>query len=42
MRRSIQEAAVGLVLGMAAIVGTRGAESQEVRGVLAGLKPGSK
>lgn len=42
MRRSIQAAALGLVLGMAAIAGTRRVESQEVRGVLVGLKVGQQ
>lgn len=40
MRRSIQAGALGLVLGVAAITGTRGVEPQGARGVLAGLKVG--
>jgi hypothetical protein len=40
MGRSIQAGALGLVLGMAAVSGTRGVEPQDVRGVLAGLRVG--
>lgn len=40
MRRSIQGAALGGVLGMTAIIGTRRTETQEELSVLAGLKVG--
>ena len=40
MRRSIQALAVGLVLGMAVVAGTRVVEPQQGRGELAGLKVG--
>jgi hypothetical protein len=40
MRRSIQAGALGLVLGMTAVSGSRGVEPQGGRGVLAGLRVG--
>lgn len=40
MRRSIQAGALGLVLGMAAVAGTSGVETQGARGVLSGLRVG--